>query len=33
MTCLNCARLGEKGTNIRKLKKLFAVYSSADGSE
>jgi len=30
MTCLNCASLEEKGANIRKLKKLFAVYSGAD---
>ena len=30
MTCFNCGSLGEKGANIRKLKKLFAVYSGAD---
>lgn len=31
MTCYNCASLGEKSANIRKLKKLFAVCSGANG--
>ena len=30
MSGFNCASLGEKGANIRKLEKLFAVYSGTD---